>query len=153
MRHPLSTLRGSELSAGALTVGLVEVLVVEGVAVEAVPEDVEPAVAEGAQGGVVALAAPAEFVVVLASPVGPAQRAEGPVLDGAIEVAVAGEPFGDDEFGFAGSSCDGGLAAVGLEGVGRVELAGMVTDLACDPGGETDPEPWHAEVDLCLLYT
>src|SRR5207253_5205263 len=69
---------GRYRAEGPVAVGDVDGLVVGHVVGEAVPEDFEPAVAEGAQGRVVVLAAGALGVVELPGPGGAAQAGERP---------------------------------------------------------------------------
>src|SRR2546429_9519780 len=111
MRHPLSTPERSgrfrERLEGLVSVGGVDGFVVGRAAAEAVPEDFEPAVAECAQGGVVAFAGGAFLVVEGARPWGAAEAAERPLVDGVAEVAVVGEPAADDELALAGAAGDG----------------------------------------------
>src|SRR5207237_3040514 len=82
---------------GAVAVGDVDGFVVGDVAGQAVPEDLEPAVAQGAQRGVVAFAAGALLVVELPRPAGSAQAGEGPLLHGVGEEPVAGQAARDDQ--------------------------------------------------------
>src|SRR3989304_5598730 len=152
MRHPLSTpIRSGgvgERLERTFAVRDMGRLVVEDAPLQAVPEDLEPAVAEGAESGVVAFPLRSLLVVELASPGGAAQAAEGPLLDGVAEVAVVGESAGDDELALARASGDGRLAGVALEGVRRLEVGRVVADLAGDPGGEAVTEAGKAQVDL-----
>src|SRR5712691_8308349 len=152
MRHPLSTPVRSggqwHPSERAVSVGDVDGLVVEDTLAQAVPEQLEPAVGEGAQGGVVAFAGGSFGVVELACPAGAAEAAEGPLLDGVAEVAVVGEPAGDDELALAGAPGDRRFAGVALERARRLELLRVVADLAGDPGGEAVTEARKAQVDL-----
>src|SRR6266508_1291082 len=148
VRHPLSTTGSGGPSEGAVAVGEVGGLVVELRAHEAVPQDLQPAVAEGAQGGVVAFAAGDLSVVELPGPAGGAQRAERPLLDRVGQVAVAGQPGRHHQLRLARAAGDGGFAGVASKGVRRPELLGVVADLAGDPGGEAVTKPWEAEVDL-----
>src|SRR5690606_2088769 len=159
MRHPLSTPgSGSECgrlggwAEGPVAVGDVDVLVVGDVLGQAVPEDLQPAVAQGAQRGMVFLAAVTLRVVELSRPAGGAQAGEGPLLYGVGEVAVAGQPGGDDELAFARAAGDRGFAGVALQRVRRVELSDRVADFTGDPGGESISEPWKAEVDLAARH-
>ncbi len=82
VRHPLSTPVCSggfrEWLECAVAVGGVGGFVVEEAVLEAVPEDLEPAVAECAECGVVALTGGALLVVELARPWRGAQAAEAP---------------------------------------------------------------------------
>ena len=137
MRHPLATSGSGGLAEGAVAVGEVGGLVVELAADEAVPQDLQPAVAQGPEGGVVAFAAGALGVVELSGPPGLAEAAEGPLLDGVGEVAVAGQPRGDDQLGLARAAGDGGFAGIALQRVRGGELLDVVADLARDPGGKT----------------
>jgi hypothetical protein len=123
----------------------VDGLVVEDAAVQAVPEHFEPTVFERAACGVVAFAGRPLLVVELARPGRAAQAAEGPLVDGVAEVAVVGEAAADDELALAGAAGDGRLAGVALERVRRLELVGMVADLAGDPGGEAVTEAGKAQ--------
>jgi hypothetical protein len=146
MRHPLSTSRGG--FEGSFAVAGVDVFVVVHAQAQAVPQDFEPAVAEGAQGGVVGFACGDLGVVELAGPGGAGQAAKGPLLDGFAEVAVVGQAAGDEEFAATGASGDGGAACVALQRVRRGELIPVLADLAGDPGGETITQARHAQVDL-----
>jgi class 3 adenylate cyclase len=148
MRHRLSTTVSSCPSEGPVSVGDVDGFVVADVLVEAVPEDLEPPVAEGAQGGVVGFVAGSLFVVELAGPGRVAQGAEGPLLDGVAQEAVAGQSVGHNEFALAGTAGHGGFAGIALERVRCLEAFGMVADLTGDPGGETITEAGKAQVDL-----
>src|SRR3970040_1187271 len=154
MRHPLSTpaASGSEqlTAARPLAVGDVDRLVVGDAPSEAVPEQPEPAVAERAQSGVVSVPLRPLPVVEGARPGRAPQAAEGPLLDRVGEVAVVGEAAGDDELALPRAPRDGGLAPVALERVRRLELRGMVADLAGDPGGEAITEARKAQVDLAV---
>src|SRR5208283_2084169 len=105
-----------------------------------VPEDFEPAVAECAQGGVVVLAAGALGVVEVPGPGGTAQAGEGPLVHGVSQVAVAGEPVGDDQVTLARAAGDWCAPGVALQGVRRGELLDVLADLSGDPGGETATE-------------
>jgi len=78
------------VSEGAAAVGDVGGLVVGHALGEAVPEDFQPAVAEGAQGVVVALSDGDLVVVELAGPAALGEAAEGPLVDRVAEVAVSG---------------------------------------------------------------
>ena len=93
MRHPLSTPSGSGSQGHPperpIAVRYVDGLVVEEALLQAVPEQLEPAVAEGAQSSVVALPLRPLPVVELAGPARGAEAAEGPLLDGIAEVARA----------------------------------------------------------------
>ena len=71
----------------------VDGLVVGHVVGQAVPEDFEPAVTEGSQRLVVALATAALGVVELPGPGGAAQAGERPLVHRVGQVAVAGEPW------------------------------------------------------------
>jgi len=152
MRHPLSTPCGSgsqgHPSERPIAVRYVDGLLVEEALLQAVPEHLEPAVAEGAQGGVVALPLRPLPVVELAGPARGTEAAEGPLLDGVAEVAVVGEPAADDELALARAPRHRRLAAVALERARRLELGRMVADLAGDPGGEAVTEARKAQVDL-----
>src|SRR6266540_4820485 len=148
VRHPLSTMVSGCSAEGAVAVGEVGGLVVALPVHQAVPQDLQPAVAKRAQGGVVALAAGALGVVELRRPARQAQAAESPLLDGVGQVAVAGQAGRHDQLALAGAAGDGGLAGVACQRVRRPELLGMVADLAGDPGGEAVTKPWEAEVDL-----
>src|SRR6266516_5332099 len=148
MRHPVSTTGSGGAAEGAVAVGDVDGLVVQLALAQAVPQDFQPAVAERSEGGLVGLAAPTLGVVELPGPAGLTQAAKRPLLDGAGEVAVAGQPAGDHQLAFAGAAGDRGLARVALQRVRRLVLAGMVADLAGDPGGEAVTEAGNAQVDL-----
>src|SRR5262249_10458329 len=106
MRHPLSTSGSGGWSEGSFAVGLVGGLVGEDALGEAVPEDFQPAVAQGAQGVVVALAGCDLGVVELPCPGAAGQAAEGPLVDGVAEVAVVGQAAGHDEVALAGAAGD-----------------------------------------------
>jgi len=58
VRHPLSTTVSGGLAEGALAVGDVDGLVVADARAQAVPQDLQPAVAQRPEGGLVGLAAP-----------------------------------------------------------------------------------------------
>src|SRR6266516_7715713 len=148
MRHPSSTTGSGGSAEGAVAVGDMGGLVVEHAVVQAVPQDLQPAVAERPEGGVVGLAAGALGVVELPGPAGLPQRAERPLLDRTGEVAVAGQPAGDHQLAFAGAAGDRGLARVALQRVRRLVLADVVADLAGGPGGEAVTEAGKAQVDL-----
>src|SRR6266516_4481245 len=148
MRHPLSTTGSGGAAEGAVAVGDVDGLVVQLALAQAVPQDFQPAVAERSEGGMVGLAAPTLGVVELPGPAGLTQAAKRPLLDGAGEVAVAGQPAGDHQLAFAGAAGDRGLARVALQRVRRLVLADVVADLAGDPGGEAVTEAGKAQVDL-----
>ncbi len=105
------------------------------------PENLQPAVAESAQGGVVGLAGGDLRVVELPGPCGLLQAAEGPLLHSVSEVAVVGQAAGDDVFVAPGAAGDRGLAGVALQRVGRGELLDVFADLTGDPGGERSPRP------------
>jgi hypothetical protein len=87
-------------------------------------------------------------VVELPCPARAAQAAERPLLDGVAEPAVAGHAGGDHELALARSPRDGGLAGVALQGVGRGEDLGALTDLAGDPRGEPIGDAGKAQVDV-----
>jgi hypothetical protein len=70
------------------------------------------------------------------------------LLDGIPEVAVVGEAAGDHELALARAARHGRLAGVAVQRARRLELFGMVADLAGDPGGEAVTEARHAQVDL-----
>src|ERR1700753_4407966 len=114
MRHPLSTTGSGGLlelvgaAEGAVAVGDVDGFLVGGVPGQAVPEDLEPAVAQGAQSGVVFFPAVTLGVVELAGPAGGSQAGERPLLHGVGEVAVAGQPGRDDQFTLAGAAGERG---------------------------------------------
>jgi hypothetical protein len=69
-------------------------------------------------------------------------------VDGVGEVAVTGQPAGDEQLAFAGASGHRGLAGIALQRVRCLELFGMVADLTGDPGRETVTQARKAEVDL-----
>src|SRR5262249_42383752 len=104
---------------------------------EAVPEHLEPAVAEGPQGRVVILTAGALGVVELPGRCGAAEAGEGPLVHRVGEVAVAGQPVGDDQVALAGAAGDPGAPGIALQRVRRGELLDVLADLTGDPGGET----------------
>src|SRR4051812_41711959 len=108
MRHPLSTPESGGASEGSVAVGDVEVLVVEHALGEAVPEDLQPAVAQGAQGGVVAFSGADFLVVELAGPAASDEAAERPLMDRVAQVAIVREPAGHDEVALAGAAGDRG---------------------------------------------
>src|ERR1700753_1157766 len=82
---------GLSVSSGLLAaVSPGGVLSVEGAGFEAAVEDADEAVGQLAQGGVVALAAGAELVVVGAGSGGCGQGAEGLLVQGVGEAGVAG---------------------------------------------------------------
>jgi hypothetical protein len=89
MRHPLSTSRRGFEGSGAVC--SVFGLVVEDADAQAVPEDFEPAVAQGAQCGVVGFACSDLGIVELPRPGGLLEAAKRPLLDGFAEIAVAGQ--------------------------------------------------------------
>src|SRR5215207_6482934 len=123
-------------------------LVVQLAADEAVPQDLQPAVAERAQGGVVAFAPAPLLVVELPRPPRARQAAERPLLDGVGQVTVAGLAGADHQLALARAAGDRRLARVALQGVRRAELLGMVADLAGHPGGKAVTEARKAQVDL-----
>src|SRR3982750_2550400 len=89
--------------------------VVGGVGFEAAVEDADEAVAELAEGGLVADAAGAQGVVVGAGAGGALQRAEGPLVYGVAEATVAGVA-GQHDLAGAGGAGDRGCAGVVLAG-------------------------------------
>jgi hypothetical protein len=91
MRHPLSTSAWSGwLGEVAVAVGGMDGLVIEHALAQAVPQDLQPAVAQGSEGGVVGLAAGA--VGVVRSPI---RRRRGAVLGGPVLcVCVGRHPCG-----------------------------------------------------------
>jgi hypothetical protein len=108
---------GAVALVGALTVGGMGGFVVGHPAAQAVPQDLQPAVAERTECGVVALAAVALAGVALPGPGGGPQRAKRPVLDGFAEEVVEGQPAADDVFAAAGAAGDRGAAGVALQRV------------------------------------
>src|SRR5439155_1552753 len=80
-------------------VGDMDSFLVEDTLVQAVPQDLEPAIAEGPERGMVPLAPCALQVVELTSPPGAQERAERPLLHSPAEVAVVREPARHDELG------------------------------------------------------
>ena len=103
MRHPLSTPDSGGVSEGSVAVGDMHGLVVEHTLGEAVPQDFEPAVAQGAQRGVVALSGGDFAVVELTGPAALGEAAERPLVDRGAEVVVVRQPAGDDEIALPGS--------------------------------------------------
>src|SRR6266508_5636494 len=152
MRHPLSTTPRSRglrrTSEGPVAVGHVEGLVVRDAPVQAVPQDLEPAVPEGPERGVVALAPGPLGVVELPGPCGLLQAAERPLVHRVGEEPVAGEPARHHQLALAGAAGDRGPAGVALQRVRRGELLRMIADLTGHPGGETVTEARKAQVDL-----
>src|SRR5512144_1382335 len=142
------TVGGSGGSVVAGAVGDVDGLVVAGAAAQAVPEDLEPAVAEGAQRGVVGLAGGPLGVVEVAGPAAAGQAAKRPLVHRVAEVAVVRQATGDDDVALAGATGHRGTARVALQRVRRGELLEVVADFAGDPGGETITQARHAQVDL-----
>src|SRR6202034_680472 len=100
--------------AAPVAVGGVDCLVIEHALGQAVPEDFEPAVAELAQRGVVAVAGGGLLVVELPGPGGPGQAAEGPLLYRFAQVAVVGQAPGDGELAAPGAPGDRRAACVAL---------------------------------------
>ena len=115
---------------------------------KAMPEDLQPAVAQDAEGGVVALAFRDLAVVGLARPARALQAAEGSLLDRVAQMTVAGEAGRDHQLVLARATGDGGLAGTALEPVGGGEHLGVVADLTGHPGGEAITEAGKAQVDL-----
>ena len=76
MRHPLSTPNSGGEAEGAVSISDMDVLGVQDVLVEAMPEDLEPAIAERSEGGMMGLAQGDLGLVELAGPARAAQRAE-----------------------------------------------------------------------------
>jgi hypothetical protein len=93
------------------------------------PEHLQPAVAEGPQGGVVALPTGTLGVVELTPPGRAADRAEGPLLDGVGQVAIAGQAVGDHQLALPGAAGDGSLSGIALQRVRRLELLEVAADL------------------------
>ena len=141
VRHPLATLGLGGVAAGAVAVGDMGGFVVQLAPDEAVPQNLQPAVAERSEGGVVGLAAGALGVVEVPGPARAARAAEGPLLDGVGQVAVAGQPGRHHQFGLARAAGDRSFAGITCQRVRRLELFDVVADLAGDPGGEAVTEP------------
>jgi hypothetical protein len=97
---------------------------------------------------VVVLAAGALGVVEVFGPGGAAEAGEGPFVHRVGEVAVAGEPVGDDQVALAGAAGDWGAPGIALQRVQRGELLDVLAGLTGDPGGETATEARKAQVDL-----
>ena len=112
------------------------------------PEHFEPAVAQGAERGVVTVVVRDVPVVELPGPAGPSEGAERPLLHGVSQVTVAGQPAGDDVFALPGSPGDRGLPGVACQCVRGIELLDVVTDFSGHPGGETVTQAREAQVDL-----
>jgi hypothetical protein len=148
MRHPLSTSGSGGVSKGPVAVGDVYGFVVEHALSQAVPQDFQPSVAQGPQGGVVALSGGDFAVVKLAGPAAVQQTAKRPLVNRGAEVMIVRQAAGDDEVTFLRPAGDRGGAGVALQTAGTVELVDVFADLARDPGGEQIPEPGHAQVDL-----
>src|SRR5215831_18282470 len=87
-------------------------------------------------------------VVEVLGPGRAAQAGEGPLVHRVGEVAVAGEPVGDDQVALAGAAGDRGAPGIALQRVRRGELLDVLADLTGDPGGETTTEAGKAQVDL-----
>src|SRR5205807_6546756 len=81
-------------------------------------------------------------------PGGAAEGAEGPLLDGVAQEAVAGQAVGHHEFALARAAGNGRFAGIALERVRCLEAFGVIADLTGDPGGETITEAGKAQVDL-----
>src|SRR5450759_1031911 len=126
MSHPLSTPISRGSVERAVAVGNVDRPVVADPPQQAVPEDLEPAVAERPEGGMVVLALGDLAVVELARPARVGQAAERPLLDGIAQVSVAGEAGRHDELALARATGDRRLAGIALEPVGGGEHLGMV---------------------------
>lgn len=148
MRHPLSTTSSGGVSEGSVAVGDVEVFVVEHVAGQAVPEDFEPAIGQGAQGGVVAFLGADFAVVELSGPAACGEAAEGPLVDRGAEVMVMGQAACDDEIALPGPAGDGCRSGVALQSGRFVELVDVFADLAGDPSCEAVTQAGEAQVDL-----
>jgi hypothetical protein len=139
VRYPLSTSGG--LLAGAVAVCRVDGLVIAHAEAQGVPEDFEPAVAELAQRGVVAVAADSLGVVELTGPGRAGQAAERPLLDGLAEVAVISQAAGDSELAAPGAPGDRGAPGIALQRVRRGELLEVLADLAGDRAARRSPGP------------
>src|SRR5215467_14184700 len=98
----------------AVAVGCVGGLVVGHLAGEAVPQDLQPAVPQRAESRVVVLAAGALGVVEVFGPGRAAQAGEGPFVHRVGEVAVAGQPVGDDQVAVARAAGDRGAPGIAL---------------------------------------
>ena len=125
---------------GAVAVGNVGGLCVKNSFAQAMPQHLQPPVAKGAQSCVMALASSPLGVVELARPGGASKAAECPRLHRVAEETVVGETAGDDELALARAARHRCLARVGLQRVRRLELFGMIADLAGDLGGEAVTE-------------
>ena len=147
VRHPLSTTSSGRACEGAVAVGDVDGFVVGHALGQAVPEDLQPAVAQGAQGGVVAFPGGDLLVVELAGPAAAGEAAEGPLVHRRAEVAVVRQPAGHDEVALAGTAGDRGLPGVALQPVRGVELVDVLADLAGHPSCQTVSQAGEAQVD------
>src|ERR1019366_403088 len=119
--------------------------VVAGAGFQAAVQDADEAVAELAQGGVVAEAAGALPVVVGTGSGGCGQRGAGLGVQGVGEPVVADEP-GQDDFAAAGRAGDGAGAGVVLAGLGGGVAAGCVPELGEHPGAVDDPDAGLGQV-------
>src|ERR1700716_1775001 len=88
MRHPLSTPGSGGVSEGPVAVGDVCGFVVEHALGQAVPQDFQPSVAQGPQGGVVALSGGDFTVVELAGPNTVQQTTKRPLVNRSAEVMI-----------------------------------------------------------------
>src|SRR5664279_164724 len=129
-----------------------ECFVVGMAGLEAAVEDADPAVGELAQCGLVADVPGAEGLVVGLAAGGAPHRAEGPLLQRVAESFVAGVAGHNDLLGPGGSG-DGGRAGVGLAGLGVDIPAGVVAELAEDPGREDHTEAGQTGVELSVPVT
>jgi hypothetical protein len=93
VRHPLSTPCLRSVSEGAVAVGLVGCLVVVDALGQAVPEDLQPAVAQGAQSGMVAFARGDFLIVEFTGPGALGEATEGPLVYSVTKEAYSGQHY------------------------------------------------------------
>ena len=137
MRHPLSTTHSGGESECPVAVGDVGAFVVPDLLAQAVPQDLQPAVAERAQGGVVPFTSADLAVVELTSPGALTKAAKSPLMHSGAEIMVVSESPCHDEVTFPGTAGYRGLAGVTLQCIRRVELIETLTDFPGDPGSES----------------
>src|SRR5579875_1443419 len=113
-------------------------LVIAGAGFEAAVQDADEAVAELAEGGIVAQATRALPVIAGAGAGGGGQRGEGLGLQGVSEPVVADEPGQD---GLTPARCTGDRAgpSVVFPGLGGSVAAGCVPELGEHPGAVDRP--------------
>src|SRR5439155_14862600 len=137
----------SSLSRGRLCPG--GGFVVDGVGFETSVEDADQAVAELAESGLVTFAAVAQRLIVSAGTGRALQRAEGPLVDGVAESAVAGVA-GQHDTSVAGGAGDrrGTCVVPACRPVGQ--RVRVVAELAENPSAEHGTESGLAQVALSV---